>query len=79
MSTTHPGSPCAASKAGAACTQSVVDAAATDTELIDDFSVLWPNGPEPHPCCDARIDRVEPAADLVGRLAAGAEELLRRW
>jgi len=28
--------------------QAIVDAAADETELVTDFSVLWPNGPEPH-------------------------------
>lgn len=28
--------------------QAIVDAKADETALVDDFSVLWPNGPEPH-------------------------------
>src|SRR5918993_1823970 len=41
--------------------QAIVDAGATDTELVTDFSVLWPGGPEPH-----RVLRsaVEAARDL---------------
>ncbi len=110
--------------------QAVVDAAADETELVTDFSVLWPNGPEPHrvlrraleaaralegdvvgemmmfgepqpvpkfavvpPTADTTgsieafamyagmsvgaIDRIEPAAEVVERLATGAERLLR--
>lgn len=109
--------------------QAVVDAAATETELVTDFSVFWPDGPQPHrvlrraleaaralegdvvgemmlfgerqpvpkfavapPTADTTgtieafamyagtsvgaIDRIEPAAEVVERLAAGAERLL---
>jgi NAD(P)H-dependent flavin oxidoreductase YrpB (nitropropane dioxygenase family) len=111
--------------------EAIVAAGATDTELVTDFSVLWPNGPEPHrvlrSSLDAAraldedvvgemmlfgerrpvpkfavappnvettgtieafamyagtsagaVDRIEPAADVVRRLAADAERLLTR-
>jgi nitronate monooxygenase len=111
--------------------QALVAAGPNDTVLIDDFSVLWPPGPQPHrvlrraleaaravegdtvgeamlfgelrpmpkfavppPTADmtgnieafamyagtsvAGIDRIEPAGELIGRLIAGAEELLAR-
>ena len=107
-------------------------AAGEDAVLTDRFSVLWPNGPEPHRtlrqalvaaeafdgdvvgetrmgaatlpvprfgvACPNRattgevaamvhyagqgvgqVDRVRPAAEVVGDLADGAERLLRRW
>ena len=109
--------------------QAIVDAGADETELVTDFSVLWPDGPQPHrvlrraleaaralegdvvgemmmfgerqpvpkfavvpPTADTTgsieafamyagtsvgaIDRIEPAAEVVERLTAGAARLL---
>jgi NAD(P)H-dependent flavin oxidoreductase YrpB (nitropropane dioxygenase family) len=36
--------------------QAIVDARATDTVLCTDFSVLWPNGPEPHRVLRRSVD-----------------------
>jgi nitronate monooxygenase len=111
--------------------EAIVAAGAEDTELVTDFSVMWPDGPEPHrvlrSALDAAraldddvvgemmlfgerqpvpkfavappvvgttgtieafamyagtsvgaIDRIEPAADVIRRLADGADRLLKR-
>jgi nitronate monooxygenase len=110
--------------------QAIVDATAGETELVTDFSVFWPDGPQPHrvlrraleaaralegdvvgemdlfgekrpipkfavapPTADTTgtieafamyagisvgmIDRIEPAAAVVERIASGTERLLR--
>jgi NAD(P)H-dependent flavin oxidoreductase YrpB (nitropropane dioxygenase family) len=47
--------------------QAIVDAAADETVLVTDFSVLWPNGPEPHRVLKRALDAARALdADIVG-------------
>lgn len=52
--------------------QGVMDASAADTVLTDAFSVLWPNGPEPHRVLRSALAAAERMdADVVAELPAG--------
>lgn len=54
--------------------QAIVDADAADAVLVTDFSVLWPNGPEPHRVLRQAIDaanRID--GDTVGEVVMGGE------
>jgi NAD(P)H-dependent flavin oxidoreductase YrpB (nitropropane dioxygenase family) len=53
--------------------QGVIDAAAADTVLTDAFSVLWPNGPEPHRVLRSALAAAQRTdADVVAELPLGA-------
>ena len=47
--------------------QAIVAATAADTELVTDFSVFWPNGPEPHRVLRTAVERARSLpGDVVG-------------
>lgn len=47
--------------------QALVDAGAADTVLVDDFSVMWPNGPQPHRVLRRSLDAARShTGDTVG-------------
>src|SRR5262245_4051675 len=49
--------------------QALVDAAATDTELVTDFSVMWPEAPAPHRVLRSARDAVRALeGDVVGEV-----------
>ncbi len=54
--------------------QAIVDARADETALVTDFSVLWPNGPEPHRVLTRSLDAARAASsDTVGEIVAFGE------
>lgn len=46
--------------------QAIVDATAEETALVTDFSVLWPNGPEPHRVLTRALDAARRSPDVIG-------------
>jgi len=56
--------------------QAVVDAAAHETALVTDFSVMWPNGPEPHRVLRRSLDAAAAFdGDVVGELDLGGAKI----
>ncbi len=54
--------------------QAIVDARADETALVTDFSVLWPNGPEPHRVLTRSLDAAHASpSDTVGEIVAFGE------
>lgn len=51
--------------------QAIVDATAEETALVTDFSVLWPNGPEPHRVLTRALEAARRSPDVVGEAPAG--------
>jgi nitronate monooxygenase len=54
----------------------LLDAGASDAVLTDAFSVLWPNGPEPHRTLRSALEAAEAFdGEVVGETRMGAESL----
>lgn len=56
--------------------QAVIEAEASDTVMSDAFSVLWPNGPEPHRVLRRALEAAErTTSDVVAELRMGDETM----
>ena len=54
--------------------QAIVDSGSDETELVTDFSVLWPNGPEPHRVLRRALEAARAVeGDTVGEMAVAGE------
>jgi nitronate monooxygenase len=56
--------------------QAIVEAGADETELVTDFSVLWPNGPQPHRVLRRSLEAAHAIeGETVGEASMGGERI----